>query len=94
MTFNPELVHATAIALNGRGILLAGKSGSGKSDLAIRLIDRGAKLVCDDYCEIAVGENAPLILAKEKIARVFMMPDTEVPTCFWCAKSRPIPTSA
>jgi serine kinase of HPr protein (carbohydrate metabolism regulator) len=30
-------------------VLLLGRSGSGKSDLALRLIDRGARLVSDDY---------------------------------------------
>ncbi len=33
----------------GRAILISGRSGSGKSDLALRLIDRGASLVSDDY---------------------------------------------
>ena len=43
-----EQIHGTAIALNGRGVLLLGKPGSGKSDLALRLIDRGAMLISDD----------------------------------------------
>ena len=42
------LLHATCIAIGGRGVLLLGASGSGKSDLALRLIDRGAELVSDD----------------------------------------------
>lgn len=41
-------LHATCIAIDGRAILLTGKSGAGKSDLALRLIDRGAHLVGDD----------------------------------------------
>jgi hypothetical protein len=41
-------IHATCVAIGGRGILLLGPSGAGKSDLALRLIDRGAKLVSDD----------------------------------------------
>ena len=44
-----ETVHATSVAIEGRGILLYGPSGAGKSDLALRLIDRGAKLISDDY---------------------------------------------
>ena len=32
-------IHASCIALGGRGVLLLGPSGSGKSDLALRLID-------------------------------------------------------
>lgn len=42
------VLHATCIAINGRGVLLTGASGSGKSDLALRLIDRGAALIGDD----------------------------------------------
>ncbi len=45
----PEQIHATCVAIGGRGVLLSGPSGSGKSDLALRLVDRGAKLVSDDY---------------------------------------------
>ncbi|HEY0315675.1 MAG TPA: HPr kinase/phosphatase C-terminal domain-containing protein [Sphingomonas sp.] len=44
-----ETVHASCVAIDGRAVLLWGRSGSGKSDLALRLIDRGAALVCDDY---------------------------------------------
>lgn len=41
-------IHATAVAIRSRAVLLVGPSGSGKSDLALRLIDRGATLVADD----------------------------------------------
>lgn len=44
-----ETLHATAVAIDGRAVLLEGMSGVGKSDLALRLIDRGATLVSDDY---------------------------------------------
>ncbi|HWH22826.1 MAG TPA: HPr kinase/phosphatase C-terminal domain-containing protein [Allosphingosinicella sp.] len=44
-----ETIHASCVAIGGRAVLLGGPSGSGKSDLAIRLIDRGAVLVSDDY---------------------------------------------
>jgi HPr kinase/phosphorylase len=46
------LVHGTTIALDGDGVLLRGPSGSGKSDLALRLIDLGARLVSDDQTEL------------------------------------------
>jgi HPr kinase/phosphorylase len=42
------ILHASCVAIGGRGVLLTGASGSGKSDLALRLIDRGAMLVADD----------------------------------------------
>ena len=41
-------IHASCVAIGGRGILLLGKSGTGKSDLALRLIEDGARLVADD----------------------------------------------
>ncbi len=44
-----ETVHATCVAIGDQSILISGRSGSGKSDLALRLIDRGAVLVSDDY---------------------------------------------
>lgn len=51
-----ETIHATTIAIRRgpgwRAVLLAGRSGCGKSDLALRLIDRGAMLVADDYTDL------------------------------------------
>jgi hypothetical protein len=38
------LLHATTVTIDGRGVLVRGPSGSGTSDLALRLIDRGARL--------------------------------------------------
>lgn len=43
-----SLVHGTCVEWFGRGVLICGKSGAGKSDLALRLIDAGAVLVADD----------------------------------------------
>jgi HPr kinase/phosphorylase len=47
-------IQATCVAVDGAGVLLRGPSGSGKSDLALRLIDGGAALVSDDLVAIAV----------------------------------------
>lgn len=44
-----ELLHASSVAIGGRAVLIEGLAGAGKSDLALRLIDRGAVLVSDDY---------------------------------------------
>ena len=41
-------IHGTCVAIDGAGVLLRGPSGCGKSDLALRLIDGGARLVADD----------------------------------------------
>lgn len=43
-----ETVHASTVALDGRAVLITGPSGSGKSDLTLRLLDRGFTLVSDD----------------------------------------------
>jgi serine kinase of HPr protein (carbohydrate metabolism regulator) len=45
-------VHATTIAIGGHAVIIIGASGRGKSDLALRLIDRGAILVSDDYTSV------------------------------------------
>ena len=43
-----ETLHANCVALDGRAVLITGISGSGKSDLSLRLLDRGFTLVSDD----------------------------------------------
>ena len=43
-----ENLHCSTVALDGRAVLISGPSGSGKSDLALRLLDRGFTLVSDD----------------------------------------------
>ena len=43
-----ETIHASSVAIEGRAVLITGPSGSGKSDLTLRLLDRGFTLVSDD----------------------------------------------
>ena len=50
-------LHATAIAIEGQGVLIRGPSDSGKSDLALRLIEGGAHLVADDRVDVACVLN-------------------------------------
>lgn len=45
---DPINIHASCVAIGNKGVLLLGRSGAGKSDLALRLIDGGARLVADD----------------------------------------------
>lgn len=52
-----ETLHMSCVALDGRGVLIEGPSGAGKSDLALRLIDRGAVLVSDDYTVLTNREG-------------------------------------
>ena len=57
-------LHASCAARGGQGVLLLGPSGSGKSDLLLRLLDRGFALVADDRVEVADGvASAPSALA-------------------------------
>jgi serine kinase of HPr protein (carbohydrate metabolism regulator) len=53
-------IHATAVSIRGQGVLLLGPPGSGKSDLALRLIDRGAVLIADDRVAVSGGDPALL----------------------------------
>jgi len=69
-----QTIHATALAIGRAGVLLCGPSGSGKSDLALRLIDDGgrpasdrARLVADDQTVLTVTggrllASAPAVL--------------------------------
>mgnify|MGYP001273903919 FL=1 len=41
-------VHGTSVSIDGDGVLFRGPPGSGKSDLALRMINFGAQLVSDD----------------------------------------------
>ena len=61
-------VHGTCVAIDGRGVLLLGASGSGKSDLALRLIDRGAVLVSDDQTELSTAHDLLFASAPATIA--------------------------
>ena len=56
-----ETVHGTTVSIDGAGVLLQGPSGSGKSDLALRLIDGGALLVADDRTALT-RQGAALIV--------------------------------
>ncbi|VXC95030.1 HPr kinase/phosphorylase [Sphingomonas sp. AX6] len=53
-----ETLHASCVAINGRAVLIEGRSGTGKSDLALRLIDRGGTLVSDDYTVLTRRDGA------------------------------------
>ena len=56
--FNGSLImHASCVDVNGSGVLIVGRSGSGKSSLAINLLALGSKLVADDQCELIRKNN-------------------------------------
>ncbi len=55
----PTTVHGSCGAHRGAAVLLLGHPGAGKSDLLLRLIDRGFDLVADDRVVIESGQAAP-----------------------------------
>ncbi len=62
------MIHASCVAVDGAGILLRGPSGSGKSDLALRMIDEGARLVADDQVVIAQTDGQIVASAPDRLA--------------------------
>ncbi len=61
-------VHATCVAVDGNSVLLRGPPGCGKSDLALRLIDSGARLIADDQTELRLIADHLEARAPSKIA--------------------------
>lgn len=53
-----QLYQATCVAIDGRAVLIEGPVGSGKSSLALALIDRGAVLVGDDGVTLDLRPDA------------------------------------
>ena len=64
----PQMIHGTAISIGGHAVLIMGESGSGKSDLALRLIDRGAILISDDVVFLETRDNTPILTVAPNIA--------------------------
>lgn len=81
-------VHATCVEVHGRGILLIGPSGSGKSDLALRLIDRGSALVSDDYVDLKVDDGHLIATAPSRIAGKIEIRGLGIVACPAIARTR------
>ena len=61
-------LHASAVAVEGRGCLITGAAGSGKSTLALEMVALGAELVADDRVDIRRSGKALLLSAPASIA--------------------------
>lgn len=61
-------IHATCVAFGDVGLLLRGPPGAGKSDLALRLIDGGARLVADDRVVLRRAGASILAAAPPRLA--------------------------
>lgn len=75
-TLDTGLQHASCVDFKGRGVLIFGASGSGKSSLALACISIGARLVGDDYVDLSVEQDKiiarrpPNIAGLIEVARV------------------------
>lgn len=94
-----EMLHASCVAIGGRGVLIEGLSGSGKSDLALRLIDRGATLVSDDYTQVrreggsALASAGPNIAGMIEVRGVGIVPfacESDVPVALIVSVGNPV----
>jgi HPr kinase/phosphorylase len=54
-------LHASAVALGDRGVLIRGAAGSGKSSLALQLLTRGASLIADDGVWLDTTGTVPFL---------------------------------
>ncbi len=71
--FSPLVVmHGTLVDVFGVGVLLMGKSGVGKSECALEMIERGHRLVADDIVEIRKIDESLLMGSGSDIIRHHM----------------------
>jgi HPr kinase/phosphorylase len=78
-------LHASCVELSGKGVVLLGASGSGKSDLALRLIDLGGRLVADD--QLAVERRGERLFGRpaETLAGLIEVRGFGIVKLPWCA---------
>lgn len=83
------LANASCVAIGGRGVLIMGDPGNGKSSLALALIDRGAVLIGDDGVALAlaggrvIASPPPNITGLLEVRNVGLItiPTTTAPLC-------------
>jgi serine kinase of HPr protein (carbohydrate metabolism regulator) len=97
-----QTIHATSVVFAGRGILIQGRSGSGKSDLALRLIDAGGSLIADDRTSLKV-ENGKIIASPPAalaglieirgigLRRMAHVKESRIDFCIECVQRETIP---
>ena len=61
-------LHASAVSVDGRGCLITGAAGAGKSTLAIEMVALGAELVADDRVDIRRAGDSLMMSAPPAIA--------------------------
>lgn len=64
--------HGIALDIFDRGVVIVGKSGIGKSELGLELIDRGHRLICDDLVAGVLVNDKVIISSSEEFGLGFM----------------------
>lgn len=65
-------IHGVFMNIFGIGVLLTGKSGSGKSELALALLNRGHQLIADDMCEFTENNDQAIIGCAPALLKNFL----------------------
>jgi serine kinase of HPr protein (carbohydrate metabolism regulator) len=81
-------LHASCVEWNGSGVLLRGPSGAGKSDLALRLIEQGARLVADDQVLIEAQGGQLIARAPTALAGLLEVRGIGIVRQPFCAASK------
>lgn len=63
-----EMLHGVFMSIYGKGVLLTGESGAGKSEIALELVKRGHQLVADDRVDIKRVHNSLIGIAPQILA--------------------------
>lgn len=87
----PHVICGTAVAIDGRGLLLTGLPGVGKSELALTLIDRGARLVSDDM--VQMHSDRARILIDAPVANIGRLALRDIGIVTVAHSGHPVPLS-
>ena len=81
-----DTLHASAVRLKAGGVLLLGAAGSGKSSLAMHLIDQyGGQLIADDRVELTVSDARLRAAPPENLAGMLELRGLGIVTLAYCA---------
>jgi HPr kinase/phosphorylase len=80
--------HASCVDFNGRGVLILGASGSGKSSLALACISLGAVLVGDDYVDLNIQNGAIVAQRPPNIAGMIEVAKVGILNCVFIERTK------
>ena len=78
-----EVLHASAVAIGGRGVAFVGATGAGKTSLALRLVAAGAAFVTDDVAAVDLAGGVPRAHPGASVAAVRPQERSEIEPAVW-----------